>query len=110
MVFFLTNAEAQQTSDNAVATMFHFPDNFDILPGAGIPPASTSEKHADYTSWTTVSDLKKKQYRWKTCGNPGVRVIDTAQALTAAGNKMTTVEMGPQGKDIFTPSTMVEVK
>ena len=110
MVFFLTNAEVQQTTDEAVGTMFHFLNNFDVPPGAAIPPAGTSEKFADYSSWTTVADLKKKHYHWKTYGNQNIRVVDLAQALKAAGNKMVTVEMGPQANDSFTRSETVLVK
>ncbi len=110
MVFLLQNAEEQQTSGQAVATIFHFLNNFDIPPGSAMPPAGTTEKYADYTSWTTVSDLGKKQYHWKTYGNQNVRVVDLAQALKAAGGKKATIEMGPQSNDSFTPSTVVEVK
>jgi len=37
-------------------------------------------------------------------------MVELAQALKAAGDKKVTVEMGPQDRDSFTPSTMVEVK
>lgn len=110
MVFFLQNAEEQETSDQAVATMFHFLNNFDIPPGSAMPPAGVAEKYPDYTSWTTVSDLGKKQYHWKTFGNQNIRVVDLAQALKAAGDKKATIEMGPQDRGSFTPSTVVEVK
>ncbi len=109
MAFFLQNALPQASSSEAVGTMFHFLNNFDIPPGTAMPPAGTSEKYPDYTSWTTVSDLAKKHYHWKTYGNPNVRVIDLAQALQAAGDKMLTVEMGPQSNDSFTPSEVVTV-
>ena len=110
MAFFLQTAEPQDSSGQAVATMFHFLNNFDIPPGSARPPADVSEKEPDYTSWTVVSDLAAKHYHWKTFGNQNIRVIDLAQALKAAGDKSVTVEMGPQDLASFTPSTMVEVK
>jgi choloylglycine hydrolase len=110
MAFFLQNALPQETTGEAVGTMFHFLNNFDVPPGAAMPPAGTSETFPDYTSWTVVSDLAKKQYHWKTYGNANVRVIDLAQALKAAGDKMVTVEMGPQDHESFTPSEVVTVK
>ena len=110
MTFFLKTAEPQASVDQAVGTMFHFLNNFDIPPGSAIPPAGVSEKYPDYTSWTVVSNLAKKQYHWKTFGNQNVRMIDLAQALKAAGDKKVTVEMGPQDRDTFTPSPVVEVK
>jgi choloylglycine hydrolase len=109
MTFFLQNALPQASSGEAVGTMFHILNNFDIPPGSAMPPAGTAEKYPDFTTWTTVSDLGKKQYHWKTYGNPNVRVIDLAQALQAAGDKMVTVEMGPQTNDSFTPSEVVTV-
>ena len=110
MAFFLLNAEPQDNVDQAVGTMFHFLNNFDIPPGTAMPPAGVAEKYPDYTSWTVVSDLAKKQYHWKTYGNQSIRAVDLAQALKAAGDKKVTVEMGPQDRGSFTPSAMVEVK
>jgi choloylglycine hydrolase len=110
MAFFLQNAEPQENSGQAVATMFHFLNNFDIPPGSALPPAGVSEIYPDYTSWTTVADLAKKQYHWRTFGNQNIQVVDLAQALKAAGDKPTTIEMGRQDRDAFTPSTVVEVK
>lgn len=110
MAFYLQNALPQATSSEAVGTMFHFLNNFDIPPGAAMPPAGTSEKFPDYTSWTVVSDLAKKQYHWKTYGNQNIRMIDLAQALQAAGNKKITIAMGPQDHDSFTPSEQITVK
>lgn len=110
MAFFLRNALTQPDGPSAVGLLFHFLNNFDIPPGSALPPAGTAEKYADYTSWTTAADLKAKKYHWKTFGNQNVRVIDLAQALKAAGNKMVTVEMGPQGADSTTPAEPVLVK
>jgi hypothetical protein len=35
-----------------------------------MPPAGTSEKYPDYTSWTLVSDLAKNTTTSKTTGTP----------------------------------------
>ena len=110
MAFYLQNALPQKTTGEAVGTIFHFLNNFDIPPGAAMPPAGNSEKFPNYTSWTVVSDLAKNHYHFKTYGNPNVRVIDLAQALQAAGDKVVTVEMGPQDHESFTPSEVVTVK
>ena len=37
-------------------------------------------------------------------------MVELAQALKAAGDKKVTVEMGPQDRGSFAPSTIVEVK
>ena len=62
---------------------------------------------ANQANIALVSDLAKKHYHFKTYGNPNVRVIDLAQALKAAGDKIVTVDMGPQDHDSFTPSQVV---
>ena len=85
-----------------MGTIFHFLNTFHIPPGAALPPAGVSEKFPDYTSWTVVSDLAKKQYHWKTYGNENICAVDLAQALAAAGAKKVTVEMGPQTSIYFT--------
>lgn len=110
MAFFLLNAMPQTNSGEAVATLFHILNNFDIPPGSAMPPAGTAEKFPDFTTWTSVSDLAKKQFHWKTYGHQNVRVVDLAQALQAAGDKMTTIDMGPQANNTYTPSEMVTVQ
>ena len=92
------------------ALLFNAILRYPLAPGSALPPAGVSETYPDYTSWTTVADLAKKQYHWKTFGNQNIRMVDLAQALKAAGDKKVTVEMGPQDRDTFTPSTAVEVK
>lgn len=59
---------------------------------------------------TSATDLAKKQYHWEKFGNQNIQMVDLAQALKAAGDKKVTVEMGPQDRGSFTPSTMVQVK
>lgn len=59
---------------------------------------------------TSATDLAKKQYHWEKFGNQNIQMVDLAQALKAAGDKKVTVEMEPQDRGSFTPSTMVEVK
>lgn len=110
MTFFMQNALPQPDTSKAVSTLFHILNNFDIPPGSAMPPAGTAEKFPDYTTWTAVSDLKKKQFHWKTYGHPDVRVVDLAQALQAAGKTMTTMEMGPQNHTAAATSKLVRVE
>lgn len=109
MTFFLKCALPQPDTTAAVATLFHFLNNFDIPVGSALPPAGTQEKTPDFTTWTAVSDLQQKHFHWKTFGHQSVRFVDVAQALTAAGDKMITLEMGPQTPTDVSPSEAVTV-
>jgi choloylglycine hydrolase len=86
MAFYLQNALPQATSAEAVGTMFHFLNNFDIPVGSAKPPADTAEASPDFTTWTSVSQLKAPAFHWKTYGDQTVRVIDLSQALKAAAS------------------------
>jgi len=62
-------------------------------------PAGTSESYSDYTSWTTVSDLKNFQFHWKTFDDQRVRFIDLKKVLEKAGSKPLTMDMGDQSQE-----------
>ena len=81
-----------------------------------MPVCPDRDCHADSTPrhqahpLTSATDLAKKQYHWEKFGNQNIQMVDLAQALKAAGDKKVTVEMAPQDRGSFTPSTMVQVK
>jgi choloylglycine hydrolase len=107
MAFFSQNLAKPPTTTAAVSSLFHLLNTFDIPAGSAKPPAGTAEGSPDYTTWTSVSDLKKLQFHWKTFGNPTPRVIDLAQALKTAGDKPIHMSMGPQGPDAVSTSAPV---
>lgn len=57
-----------------------------------------------------VRALKNRQFHWKTPGQQNARFIDLTEALTAAGDKMLTHEMGPQNVDGVSPSEKVQIQ
>ena len=66
---------------------------------ANSPPSGTSESYSDYTSWTSVSDLKNLQFYWKTFGDQRVRFIDLKKVLVKSGSKPLTMAMGDQSQE-----------
>lgn len=110
MVFYTQNVPPLPNSDAAVSTLFHVLNNFDIPFGSSEPPPGTAETDPEITTWTSVSDLRKLQFHWKTYGQQNVRVVDLREALTEAGDKMLTREMGPQSSNTVSPSTPVNMK
>jgi len=67
-----------KTGRDAIIQAFHILNNFDIPKGA----ARSNEKDkngnilADYTTWTSASDLKAKQFFFRTYADSQIRMID----------------------------------
>ncbi|MEA5441101.1 choloylglycine hydrolase family protein [Cyanobium gracile] len=109
MVFFTQNASATPTARAAVANLFHILNNFDIPIGAARPPAGTAETSPDFTTWTSVSNLRDLTFNWKTFGDQRVKTIDLRQALGAANGRLKLLPMGPQQPDAVSPTLEVRV-
>lgn len=99
IVTYLQNLPQQSTTDRAVKIAFHLLNNFDLPLGSNNPPAGTAESYSDYTPWTSVSDLQKLQFHWKTFNDQGVRFIDLKKALSVAGTRTLTMSMGDQSQE-----------
>lgn len=96
MFIYSQNLPTQPNSSAAVSAAFHLLNNFDIPYGSNHAPAGTAESASDFTTWTSVADLAKLQYHWKTFGEPTVKMVDLTQALEAAHHQPLTLFMGPQ--------------
>jgi len=104
MVFFTQNASKSPTTTAAVGQLFHILNNFDIPLGVAMPPAGTAEVTPDYTTWTSVSNLRDLTFNWKTFGDQRVRTLDLRQALSATGGQLKLLPMGPQQPDAVSPT------
>jgi choloylglycine hydrolase len=85
-----------------VLEAFHILNQFDIPKGA----AREREKdehgniQADYTLWTAASDLKAKQYYFRTYDNSQIRMVDLMKInLDAKG----IVTMSIKGEEVIKP-------
>ncbi len=63
---------------DAVIQAFHILNNFDIPKGAARDHEKDEHGNilADYTLWTSASDLKAKQYYFRTYANSRIRMVD----------------------------------
>ena len=109
MVFFTQNAVTTPTTKAAVANLFHILNNFDIPIGVARPPSGTAEVSPDFTTWTSVSNLKDLTFNWKTFGDQRVKTIDLRQALAAANGQLKLLPMGSQQPDAVSPTLNVLV-
>ena len=93
-VAFAQSVSQPKTGQNAVLESFHILNQFDIPKGS----ARDGEKdangniQADYTLWTSASDLKAKRYYFRTYDNSQIRSVDL-------------MNMSVDGKDIVKIST-----
>ena len=109
MVYFTQGAAQPANANQAAFNLFHILNNFDIPYGVTQPPKGTSESDADYTTWTSVSDLNNLHFSWRTYGDPQVKTIDLRQALKASGGQPRLLPMGPQRPTDRSPSPLVPV-
>jgi choloylglycine hydrolase len=79
------NAPTQKTTQQQVATAFHFLNNFDIPPGlislgeGGFGGGSSGGDGYEITYWAAVSDLKNKVFYLRTHGNPTVQTLEMSK-------------------------------
>ena len=110
MVFFTQTATPAPNASGASFQLFHILNNFDIPYGAARPPQGTAESDSDFTTWTSVSDLKNLRFSWRTYGDPRIKAVDLRQALRAAGTTPRVLPMGPQRPSDTTPPMPVLVQ
>jgi len=67
-----------KTGEDAVLEAFHILNQFDIPKGAAREHEKDEHGNilADYTIWTAASDLKAKQYYFRTYENSQIRMVD----------------------------------
>lgn len=82
------------TGSDAVLQAFHVLNQFDIP--KGVAREHEKDEHgnilADYTVWTAASDLKAKQYYFRTYDNSQIRMVDLMK-LPLGGKEIVTFSM-----------------
>jgi choloylglycine hydrolase len=94
-----------KTGDEAVLEAFHVLNQFDIPKGAARDREKDANGNvqADYTLWTAASNLKTKQYHFRTYDNSQIRMVDLSK-MNLDGKDITTISMkGPEVIKALTP-------
>ena len=97
-VAFSTSALPDRSGEEAVLVAFHLMNNFDIP--NGLSRDEHKDEHgnivADYTVWTSASDLKAKRYYFRTYENSQIRSVDLMK-MPLDAKRITTFSMkGPE--------------
>jgi len=91
-VAFSQSAIPSDTAAQAVLQAFHILNNFDIPYGA-VRDMQGGQMHAEYTTWTSASDLKNLRWYFKTYGDQSIHSVDLTKTLAAAQGKIKLIKM-----------------
>jgi choloylglycine hydrolase len=94
-VAFSQSAVQSDTAEEAVLQAFHVLNNFDIPYGA-VRDTEGGQMHAEYTTWTSASDLKNLRWYFRTYGDQSIHSVDLPKALAAAQGKIKVIKMESQ--------------
>ncbi len=99
-VAFSQSVLPSKTGDDAVLEVFHILNNFDIPKGAAREHEKDEHGNvlADFTIWTSATDLKSKRFYFRTYDNSQIRMVDLKK-MDLDGKDVVTVSM-KGGEDI----------
>jgi choloylglycine hydrolase len=101
-VAFSQSVLPSKTGMDAILTAFHVLNNFDIPKGS--TRDNEKDEHgnvkADYTLWTSVSDLKAKRFYFRTYDSSQIRMVDMAAVNLDAKD---IVRLSMQGTETIQP-------
>jgi choloylglycine hydrolase len=101
-VAFSQSAFPSKTGQDAVLTAFHILNQFDIPKGAAREHEKDAQGNilADYTIWTSASDLTTRQFYFRTYDNSQIRRVDLMKMNLDAKD---IVKMSMQGGEAISP-------
>jgi choloylglycine hydrolase len=98
------SAAPNDTADDAVLSLFHILNQFDIPKGSVLSSAIGGTVQ-EITEWTSVADLKNLRWYFRTFGDQSIRMVDLKEAVAAAKGEMRTIEMEGTAQPIVNAST-----
>jgi choloylglycine hydrolase len=91
-VAFSQSAVPNKTADDAVLSIFHILNQFDIPEGSAVN-AAVGQPVAEITEWTSVADLKNLRWYFRTHEDQSIHMVDLKQAVDSAKGEVATIEM-----------------
>ena len=104
-VAFSQSVFQSKTGDDAVLEAFHVLNQFDIPKGAAREHEKDEHGNilADYTLWTSASDLKAKRFYFRTYENSQIRMVDLMKMNLDAKDIVTISMKGEEVIKSLTP-------
>jgi choloylglycine hydrolase len=89
---FSQTATPNKTAEDAVLSVFHILNQFDI-PKGSVVNAAVGEPTPEITEWTSVNDLKNLRWYFRTFTDQSIRMVDLQEAVAGAKGEIVTIEM-----------------
>ena len=86
------SAAPNDTAEDAVLSLFHILNQFDI-PKGSVQSSAVGGTVDEITEWTSVADLKNLRWYFRTFADQSIRMVDLKEAVAAAKGEMRTIEM-----------------
>ena len=98
-VAFSQSVLPSKTGEEAVLQAFHILNNFDIPKGAARDEKKDEHGNilADYTTWTSANDLKRKRFYFRTYDDSQIRMVDLTK-MNLDAQEIVTISM--KGKEV----------
>jgi choloylglycine hydrolase len=98
------SAAPNDTAEDAVLSLFHILNQFDI-PKGSVQSSAVGTTVDEITEWTSVSDLKNLRWYFRTFSDQSIRMVDLKEAVDAAKGEIRTIEMEGTAQPIANAST-----
>jgi choloylglycine hydrolase len=98
------SAAQNDTADDAVFSLFHILNQFDI-PKGSVQNSAIGGTVDEITEWTSVADLKNLRWYFRTFGNQSIRMVDLKQAVAATNGDIRIIDMEGSTQPIIDAST-----
>jgi choloylglycine hydrolase len=98
------SAAPNDTAEDAVLSLFHILNQFDI-PKGSVQSSAVGGTVDEITEWTSVADLKNLRWYFRTFADQSIRMVDLKEAVAAAKGEMRTIEMEGTTQTIGNAST-----
>ncbi|HEV7732616.1 MAG TPA: choloylglycine hydrolase family protein [Candidatus Binatia bacterium] len=104
-VAFSQSVLPSQTGDDAILQAFHLLNQFDIPKGSARDHEKDAHGNiqADYTLWTSASDLKAKRFYFRTYDNSQMRMVDLTKMNLDAKDIVTMSMKGGEAINLLVP-------
>ena len=98
------SAAPNDTAEDAVLSLFHILNQFDI-PKGSVQSSAVGGTVDEITEWTSVADLKNLRWYFRTFADQSIRMVDLKEAVAAAKGEMRTIEIEGTTQTICNAST-----
>lgn len=99
-------ATSNKTAQDAMLSVFHILNQFDI-PKGSVVNAAVGEPTPEITEWTSVADLQNLRWYFRTFTDQSIRMVDLQEAIAAAKGEVAVIDMEKTEQPVANVSAQV---